>query len=254
MINLCKETTDVIKRIVEAGKIFNLEVFVVDSEGIRAKSDSAYIFLSEKKALPFLEFDSLCVKKISEFNSRLNLVDKVGGDDGYDIQVSKLKEMDSGDKIVYKLLLMARGTAVEVGCADGSRYKLPWGVDDDKIVTFPLNQDNITVITGFSRIVQNKNRTINIKSVGGIIVASASDTTGDTATHVISETPTFHNGTKDFSFMFNVMNLLPMMRGKSTVEFTLTDRGILMTEVNGINVMIFPEKISTASTQENDDA
>ena len=253
MIKLSKETVDVIKRVVETGKIFNIEVFVVDDEGIRAKSDAAYVFLSQKLPLNSLEFDSLCVKRITEFNNRIGFIEKMSGDSGYDMEVTQLKEMDSGDKIVYKLRLLSDDTSIEVGCTDGSRYKLPWGVEGDKMVTFTLNDTNIKAITGFSRIVQNKNRTINIKSIGGVIVATSTDTAGDSATHIISKTPTFHDGvTRDFSFIFNVMNLLPMTRGKSELDFSLTERGILMTEVNGINVMIFPEKISQA--QETDDA
>lgn len=244
MTKLSKETVDVIKRVVEAGKIFNLEVFVIDSEGIRAKSDSAYIFLSEKRPLPFLEFDSLCVQKISEFNSRLNLIEKISGDRGYDMSASKIKETDSGDKLVSKLMLIGEGTAVEIGCADGSRHKLPWGTGDPKTVTFTLNQENMTVITGFSRIVQNKNRTINIKSSDGMIIVTSADITGDMATHIVSKSPVFHDGSRDFIFTYNVMNLIPMMRGKNSINLTITERGILMTEVNDINVMIFPERVA----------
>jgi hypothetical protein len=244
MKTLSKETVSVIKNVIDTGKIFNVDVFIIDKTGIRARSNESYIYLAQKEDYGFLEFGSLCVNKITEFNKRLSFMESISGKEGFDIELSGVKELDSGDTFVSKLQLVTSGTAVEIGGVNGSRYSLPWGIDDENLVSFDIEHNNIEVLSGFSRAVQNKKKSINIKGIDGIIVASSSDNEGDTATHILSSDSKFYNGTRDFSFLYNIGNLTPMMRGRLNMAFTLTERGILLTELNGINIIIFPEKIS----------
>lgn len=252
MTTLCKKTVDTIKRTIETGKIFDIEVFVIDRQGIRAKSDKSYIFLSETGNFDFLEFDSLCVSKITELNNRLNFIDKISGKDGYDVEVPSVRTLDSGDTIVNKLRLLSSGTAIEIGCSNAAKYKLPWKISESNLVSFNVNNDSSEVLNGFARVIQNKNRLLNIKGINGIIVATSCDDTGDNATHVLSTDPNFCEDKVDFSFVYNIGNVLPMLRGRMKTLFTLSVRGVLIVEINGITVMIFPEKNISLGTVEEE--
>lgn len=243
MINLSKETINVIKRVADTSKLFDIEVFLIDKQGIRAKSDASYIFLSNRMDLSFLEFDSLCITKIKQFNDRLNLIEKLSSKSSFEASLA-VKELDSGEKWGSKLRLITTGTAIEVGCVDGSRHGLPWDINDENMVSFTIDNNSIEVLNGLSRVVQNKNRSINIKGVDGIVVASSADDEGDMATHVLHKNPVFTMENKDFSFIYNMGNILPMMRGKMSIDLTLTERGIMITDINDLKVMIFPEKIT----------
>ena len=244
MKSLSKKTIETIKRVAQTGKLFNIDVFIIDRNGIRAKSDASYIFLFDNTELDFLEFDSLCISKMSEFYNRLSFMDQLNDGD-FSIDLAATKELDSGDILVSKLGFRAGKTFVEIGCANASRYKLPSKFDDNDVVSFTIKENDINVIKGFSRVVQNKNKTVNIKSIDGTIVLAAADNEGDTATHILTSNPKYYDETNtDFSFIFSTTNILPMLRNTDSIEVTLTERGMLSTKVNGISVIIFPEKIS----------
>lgn len=243
MKKLSSKTIEVIKRISEVGRAFNIEVFVLDKSGIRAKSDEAYIFLVQKENFDFLEFDSLCVSKISDFNSRLSFMNNMTN---FSVSLSQTKELDSGDIIVSKLRFVGDNTAIELGCADASRYKLPWDIKDDKLVSFEIGPESMNVLNTFPRIVHSKNRQLNIEGIDGIIVARARDVEGDEVTHVLSKDPEYVSDPSNFKFCYSVNNVLSLIKTKRQEEITmtLTTRGVLESTVDGIKVMIFPEKLS----------
>jgi hypothetical protein len=244
MIILSKKTVDLLKNVVETSKLFNIQIFIIDKQGIRAQSEESYIFLYKKENLDYLEFDSLCINRLPELKNRLNFIETIDSKTSFNIALSGIKKLDSGDTIVSKLNLISKNTSLEVGCGNPAQYKLPWGVTDNNLVKFTINNESIETLVAFSRIVQNKNKVINIKNVENVIIVTSTDNESDTATHIISKSPIFLNGLTDFSFVYNINNLIPVMRGRLEIEFTLTERGILILEINGINALIFPEKIS----------
>jgi len=244
MKKLSKETIDIIRRLSDVSKVFNIGVFVIDKSGIRAKAEEAYIFLFQNTQFDFWGFHSLCINKVSEFNNRLSFMDKVSGSKGFDIELSQTKELDSGDKIALKLQLITKDTAIEIGCSNAAKYNFPKGINDEDLVTFTISNNSIETINRFSRIVQNKNKLLNIMGIEGIITASTEDTTGDTATHILSSNPNYVDSVEDFKFTYNINNLLPMLRGRMSIDITLSKRGVLMTKLNDIDVIMLPEKLT----------
>lgn len=241
---LSQRTVDIIQRIVTVGKSVNIDVFIVDKAGIRARASESYIFLVQKEEFGFLEFESLCISRVPELNNRLSFMSKISGSSGFKIEVADSKTLDSGDTVVRKLRLKTGTTSVEITGDNGPKYKLPTGVNEPELVRFSINNESIDVLHGISRAVQHKNKAINISGVSGIIAASTNDIEGDYANHIMSTAPTFATEPKDFSFVYNITNLLPILRGRMSVDIALTERGILTTVVEGITVIIFPEKLT----------
>jgi hypothetical protein len=241
-MKLCNETVELIRKVINVGNAFNVEVFVINKEGIRAKSDTTYVFLSEKRDLDFLEFDSLCIARVGEFNKRLRFMDKLSGGDECEIGVSSLKELDDGTNMVYKLQMLAESTVVEVGGTESDQYKLPWMINDTNIVSFTFGTENVDAINGLSRVVQGKNKSINIKCVDGVIIATSTDVEGDRGTHMLSVNPEFVDTPEDFSFMYNIDTLMPILKNSSTMKLTVTSRGIMTTKVEGMDAMVFSGK------------
>lgn len=226
------------------GKLFNIDVFIIDKNGIRARCSDRYIFLVEKEDYSFLEFESLCISRIDEFRNRLSFMNKVSS--GFNIEIVDSKTLDSGDTVVRKLRMLSGTTSVEITGDNGSKYKLPTAINEGNMVKFTISHDSIEVLHGFPRAVQHKNKAITISGVNGVVVASTNDIEGDYANHILSTSPEFLTDDKsprDFSFVYDTTNLIPMLRGRMNVDIMFTERGIMLTEIDGITVIIFPEKL-----------
>jgi len=224
----------------EVGRPFNIDVFIIDKTGVRARCSDRYIFLVQMEDYSFLEFESLCVSRIDDFRNRLNFMSKIGK---FNINIMDSKTLDSGDTVVRKLQMISGKTSVEIGGDSGTKYKLPTAISEAGFVKFTIDNDSIEVLHGFPRAVQHKNKALNISGVSGVIVASTNDIEGDYANHILSTTPEFLTQPRDFSFVYDVTNLIPMMRGRLEIDITLTERGIMTTKIDGITVIIFPEKL-----------
>lgn len=241
---LSQKTIDIIQRLVTVGKAFNIDVFIVDKTGIRARASESYIFLVQNENYDFLEFDSLCINRIPELNNRLAFINNVSSKNGFTMEIADSKTLDSGDTVVRKLRLKTGTTSVEITGDNGAKYKLPSSVDDPELVRFSMDNESVNVLHGFPRAVQHKNKAINIAGIGGIIAASTNDIEGDYASHILCKSPAFSGESSDFSFTYNITNLIPMLRGRTNVDIVLTQRGIMLTVIEGITVIIFPEKLT----------
>lgn len=240
MTQLSQKTVDIIERVMEVGKPFNIDVFIVDKTGVRARCSDRYIFLVQEEDYSFLEFESLCVSRITDFRNRLSFMKKIGK---FNMNIVDSKVLDSGDTVVRKLQMISGTTSIEIGGDVGSKYKLPKTTNDPDFLKFTIDHNSIEVLHGIPRAVQHKNKALNISGVNGIVVASTNDIEGDYANHILSTTPQFVTPARDFSFVYDITNLVPMMRGRMGIDVTLSERGIMTTEIDGITVIIFPEKL-----------
>jgi hypothetical protein len=244
LTQLSQKTIDIVTRVMEVGRPFNIDVFIIDKDGIRARCSDKYIFLVQLEEYDFLEFESMCVSRITDFRNRLNFMTKLGKD--FDMNIIDSKTLDSGDTVVRKMQMKSGKTSVEITGDNGSKYKLPKSINEPALVNFTITNESIEVLHGFPRAVQHKNKALNISGVSGIIAASTNDIEGDFANHILSTTPDFMTEGKlprDFSFVYDITNLIPMMRGKLNIDISLTERGIMTTEIDEITVIIFPEKL-----------
>jgi hypothetical protein len=244
MIKLSEKTLKIINDIIDVGQLFNIGVFILDKNGIRAKAEESYIFLMKHQPLDFLEFDSLCISRVSDFKTRMKFMESSSGKSGFDIFAAETKTLDSGDNIVLKLRLISDRTSVEITGDNGAKNQLPKQVNDEDMVSFTLSHDSIEVLSKLPRAIQNKNKALNIKMVNGIVVASSRDVHRDYVQHIISESPEFMGDSEPFDFTYNLTNIVPMIRGRMSLDVTLTKRGVMRTTLNDIDVAIFPEKIA----------
>jgi len=242
-MKLSAKTVGYIERISNLSSKLGLDVFVMDKNGIKAKSQELYIFLVLDEEMPWLEVDSICVNKVHEFNQRLNFVSQLCEDDGMplSVQVPEYKELDSGDKIAKKLRFDGPKTGVEVGCANGALYKLPSGVSDENLVDFVMDDDTSQVISGLGRVVRNKNNTVNIRAVKGSIFLEVIDNEGDSALHLITKSPNWVGEEEDFRFTYIHKKITPLITKGQLTKFTITERGCLLSDINGMVAIIFPE-------------
>jgi hypothetical protein len=242
-MKLSAKTVGYIERISGISSRLGLDVFVMNKNGIKAKSQELYIFLVLDQEMPWLEVDSLCVNKIHEFNSRLNFVKQLCDDEGvpFTVHVPEHKELDSGDKIAKKLRFDGPKTGVEVGCANGARYKLPSGVSDENLVSFVMDDDTSQIITGLGRVVRNKNNTVNIRAVKGSIFLEVIDNEGDSALHLITKSADWVTEQDDFKFTYSHKKITPLIQKGKLTKFTITERGCLLSDIDGLVAIIFPE-------------
>lgn len=244
MIKLSDKTLSIINNVLEVGQLFNVGVFIIDKNGIRAKADESYIFMMKEENLDFLEFDSLCISRVSDFKTRMKFMESTSGKGGFNVFVAETKELDSGDNIVLKLRLVSDSTSVELTADNGAKHQLPWKINNPDMVSFSIEHNSIEVLSGLPRAIRNKNKALNIELVNGVIVASTRDAHRDYASHILSQAPVFVDDVVPFNFTYNLTNLIPMIRGRMSVDLTLTERGVILTELNGLTVGIFPEKIA----------
>jgi hypothetical protein len=242
-MKLGAKTLGYIELITEISKRLNLDVFIMDKNGIKAKSQELYIFIVMEKEMPWLEVDSICVNKIQELNSRLSFIKKLAEDEGesYSLRIPEHKELDSGDKIAKKIRIDGPRTGVEVSCANGSLYKLPSGIKDKNIVSFVMEDSTAKVISGLGRVVRNKNNTINIKGIKGNIFLEIADNEGDSALHLITKTPEFYTEDYNFSYTYKHNKIVPLIQNGQLTKFTITERGCLLVDIKGLTAIVFPE-------------
>lgn len=244
MNELSNKTLNLINNIIDVGQLFNVEVFIMDKHGIRAKSDEAYIFLVQEENFDFLEFDSLCISRVSDLKTRMKFMESSSGKSGFKVYAAETKTLDSGDVIVSKLRFMSQKTSIELTADNGAKHKLPRNIKEEPMVSFTIDHNSIEVLSALPRAIQNKNKALTIEGVDGVIVASSRDVHRDYVNHILSETPKYTGDTTNFSFVYNLTNLIPMIRGRMGFDITLTPRGLMLAEINGIRIIIFPEKIA----------
>ena len=117
-------------------------------------------------------------------------------------------------------------------------------INDDPLVSFTIDEEGMRIIKGIARTVRNKNKTINIKAVNGVITVNAVDVEGDSATAILSTSPEFTDDEPtEFSFIYKVNNLLPLLATEERT-ITLTTKGLLTSEELGITAIILAEGAS----------
>lgn len=242
MTILSQKTVGLLVEISKLGKPFGIETLVLEKDyGIRGKSGETNVFFMREAKYDFLEFDGLCINRVQEFNKRLSYIENING--SYSIHVDEMKETDGGKKYPAKLKIISPPTAIEIGCAHPGKVgrEVPKHVKDESFVKVKITPDNFDAIRGMPRVIQNKNKHVNIKTMDGLIVFAVSDVLKESVMHVISVVPEFVNENDDFSFFYGANNILPLFKGDETIEINLTKRGLMFVEL-GMKVLIFPER------------
>lgn len=242
-MKLSQKTIGYIRKVVNLTTKLGLDVLIIDKNGIRARNTESYIYLMLGENFDWLEVDSICVNKMFDLSNRIKFIEEVCATNNsqYSIAIPSVKELDSGDKIAVKLQVNGHRTAIEVGCANAAKHKLPHAVTDEKLVSFIVDETSASVISGMGRVVRNQKNTVNIRGVNGSILLEGADNEGDNAVHLISKEPDFNAEEETFSFSYDHRKLPPLITKGQLTEFTITRNGFLLVEMDGLIATIFPE-------------
>lgn len=238
-MQLSTETINFLTNVIQVAKILKIENIILDKECVRGHFQEEGSMIIHRTNLPNFEFNSLGISRISVLDTRLSLLGNSAN-----IEAEE-KQMDSGEKTIYKLILSNNKTTVEFKCVNPALIpKAPKLLKDPVFFTFDVSEESIVLLVRAQSAIKGDNVSFSGSKTG--VVAKLSDTEGDMFNHIISDKVVYSSESdKDkFYFSYKLRTLVPLLKAALTedgVTINITRRGIINLMVNGINVYITQE-------------
>lgn len=227
--------------IITLAKTIGIESIIIDKESVRGQSDDGVFIITEHDIQQFKD-TPIGISRVSVLNSRLNLI----GDAKKLPKVElDFKERDNGDKIVLRLIIKNNRTSLDFKCADPLLIKAKKVLKDALIYQFDLSDETIDLMIRSNSAMQTDKIKMILES--NKIYFNINDAEGDSLKHLVSETITLSDPTKN-TFIVNLKHkiVLPLfklaLKEKDKLNIKISDiRNVVTFELNGINVYIMPE-------------
>lgn len=238
---LSKDMTELLRSVMTTAGNLGIEKIVIDGHSVRGDSQTNGTMM----ILPFQadtthEFGSIGISRVDVLRHRLGLLDTDGQ------IVPEYKTRDSGDKFVFRMVLKQGKTSVDFKCADPATIRCPKGLNDPVHFGFDFTKADIELMSKAKSVMGAE--TVNFNSKDGTTVSFAiSASEGDVLTHELTSGLEVKGDVETFNVTYKNKILFPVLKGimdqakKSAVAATITKRGILRIDVNGIPAYVFPE-------------
>lgn len=246
MDKLDKKIVDYVQSVIKTCILCNIDQVSIETNIVRGQAiDSGKnIILFTEGGIPAnLPFTALGIGRVKVFGSRMSVLD------ADDLEISfDYKEKDNGDKVVKKLLLKSKKTKFDFSCTEPTQIKAPKKYGDTPGFTFKVGEETLRVITKASAAMEMKAISFSNEKDGSVRFV-ASDDQGDMLNHTIADSFETADDVDNPSFFYtyDTKDILPLFKvaldKASHAEVSISrQRGILQFNVNGMKVLVIPEK------------
>lgn len=243
MIDLCKETKQIIAFAVKYCDLVDIDALLIDKDGIRAKQDEKAVYLIEPGDYDFLEFDSLFIKRVKALSPRIKMFETSKID--YDIK-AKVKDLQDGTKVVQQLIIKGGKTTIKFNTSILTKnINLPKKMKDPEYYRIRMESNDVKILKkGISAMGAE---TFKLFSDSGEVKCDVEDIESDCMSQELASSfKVLHDDAPDdFNFNYNFKIIFPLLqevtREGENFNIVLTRKGVMCLVINELSMYIFPE-------------
>lgn len=243
MEKLDKKVVQYFQRLIKTCAVCGIESVAIEKEVVRGQSEdhTKGIFLIEKDNIPDLPFPSLGIGRVKTLGARINILDA----DDLTISYDGSKR-DNGDLLVKKLLLANKRTKLEYSCYDALKIKAPRNFKDDFVYKFIITEETLKIMSKSMSIIESPKVSFSTEKDGSVKFR-ASDTTGDSLDHLVSDSYEIDTDKAQKEHFFNpyeIKYVLPLFKAAADtggeIVVNMSNRGIIKVTINGFEIYVLP--------------
>lgn len=237
---------DFIQRVIKTAMLVDIENIIIEPGKVRAMDEAQTVVLFQDNNIPDLSFGSIGINRINTFNDRVELA-KSG--DNFKVEATTdgknttmgFDRWDPNTDVpppmwIRSLLFSSKGMKIEYRCASPKTIKAPKQRAGTPQFSIDINPDMIELIRKGKVAMKSKFVSIVGNDDGAFI--EISDDNSDIFSYKFAEFVNTTGVEPDFSYKYEIDQLLPVLKTNPTGTISLTARGSLVFEVNGIDICL----------------
>lgn len=240
MIKLTENLITYIKHVTNVANQFDIDTLIIEPNRVRAMDLKQSAIILHDKDVPDLPCTSLCITRVKEFSNRLELVLKQPNPEISIIMSPKVNE--DGVEYAETIIMKAKGIKTDFRCGEPKRKMAPKQINDPFVHQLKI----MTEITSIIQSGKTAMATDDVIILGDNTHAQISmrDTVhGDVLTFDLDAPPILLTDVAEpFRHVFSAKLLLTALKTTTSTTFTLSQKGFLKINFNGVDVVILPKE------------
>ncbi len=221
-----------IQRVVKTAQMVNIENIIIEPGAVRAIDDNKTVMLYQNKDVPDFPFGSIGLNRISDFTSRLDIVN---GKDSFSV----VADVDADSEYVSMLTMKSSGIKVSYRCANPTTILAPKQINDTLKYRIGLNSDAVQLLQKGQAAMGSDDVAINSSTSG--VSFDITDINNDLFEHTFTtEVESLDGDDTIFVNRYPIKILLPLFKHDPTAYFDIGQKGILRITVHGLSVFVLP--------------
>lgn len=243
MNKLDKKVVEYFQKLIKTCSICGIESVAIEKEIVRGQSEdhTKGIFLIEKNNIPALPFSSLGIGRVKILGARINILESDDLTIAYDGSTR-----DNGDLLVKKLFLSNKRTKLEYSCYDALKIKAPRNFKDEFVYKFIITEETLRIMAKSMSIIESPKISFSSEK-DGTVKFRASDTTGDSLDHLVSDVYEIDEEKAQKEHFYNpyeIKYILPLFKAAADsggeIEVNMSNRGIIRVNINDFEIYVLP--------------
>lgn len=235
-----------VQRVIKTAMLVGIENIIIEPGKVRAMDEAQTVVLFQDNNISDLSFGSIGINRINTFNDRVELA-KSGDNfkieattDGIDNTMGFDRWNPDTDvrppMWVRSLLFTSKGMKIEYRCASPKTIKAPKQRAGVTQYSVDINPEMLDMIRKGKAAMKSKFVSIVGDEHGASI--EISDDNSDVMTFHFADFVNTTGPEPDFSYKYEIDQLLPVLKTNPTGTISITARGSLVFEVNGIDIFL----------------
>lgn len=245
-MQITNKEIEFIQRVIKTAMLVDIENIIIEPGKVRAMDEAQTVVLFQDNNIPNLSFGSIGINRINTFNDRVELA-KTG--DNFKVEATiNGKNTDMGfdrwdpntDVLppmwIRSLLFTCKGMKIEYRCASPKTIKAPKQRAGTPQFSININPEMLEMIRKGKTVMKSKFVTIIGNDEGASI--EISDDNSDVLTYHFADFINTTGPEPDFSYKYEIDQLVPVLKTNPVGTISITARGTLIFDVNGIDICL----------------
>ena len=243
-MKLKDETIKFMENAISTAQLVGVATLVIEPNLLRGIDEDRTVFILQDKDVPDMEFGSIGLTRLPTLTSRIKVAENL---DGFSIEAKAAESDDENDEEPFarSLTMKGKGLKVEYRCANphqliSARQAGPKQMNDK--MEFCVEFDDHAVEMLQKGQAAMKAETVSVISNDGVTFELL-DVNNDVFSHQFADDAVNLTGkeTTKFAYRYPVKTLLLLFKHASEGLLTVSQRGIMCINVNGLNVYVLPQ-------------
>lgn len=241
-MKLNQKSIEYLENALTTAHLVGVETLVIEPNLLRGIDEDRTVFILQDENVPVMEFGSIGLTRLSSLTSRIKIAENL---DGFSIDANMVDTDEDEDPFARSLTMKAKGLKVEYRCANPNQLVQakkagPKQMNDDMEFCVEFDKDSVDMLQKGQAAM--KAETVSVISNDGVTFELL-DVNSDVFSHQFADDAInlAGNDTTKFAYRYPVKTLLLLFKNASEGLLTVSKRGILCININGLNVYVLPQ-------------
>lgn len=229
------DVTFLVAAIQTADKL-DINSIIIEPESVRAIDDGRTVLIlsNSQSNKTFTQFGTIYINRVSTFVDRWKMMTSTGKSISVDAQMGG----PVTGQFVQTLIMRAGRNKVDFRCSNPSTSRIPRQLVGNPGITSKFNEETISMLGSGKTAMATKLATLYLNN--GELQFILKDVNSDELVIDTNEEIIYHKPGINFVHKYSLPSLLSAMKGSTSQQLSVNDRGILTVPVNGLDVHIMP--------------